>query len=93
VVPVAEIGGSTNIVSIEGKFSEEISMVGKGAGSLPTASALVADLEKISKGFSTKNSPSTKQYRLQPFEEYIFRHTLRITVKDQPGLLVKLVKF
>ena len=47
---VADIGGSTNIVSIEGKFSEEISMVGKGAGSLPTASALVADLEKISKG-------------------------------------------
>ena len=52
---VAEIGGSTNILSIQGKFSEEISMVGKGAGSLPTASALVADLEKISKGFSTKN--------------------------------------
>ena len=84
---VAEIGGSTNIVSIEGKFSEEISMVGKGAGSLPTASALVADLEKISKGFSTKNRPSTKQYRLQPFEEYIFRHTLRITVNDQPGIV------
>lgn len=84
---VAEIGGSTNIVSIEGKFSEEISMVGKGAGSLPTASALVADLEKISKGSVTKNSPSTKQYRLQPFEEYIFRHTLRITVKDQPGIV------
>ena len=84
---VAEIGGSTNIVSIEGKFSEEISMVGKGAGSLPTASALVADLEKISRGFDSKSSPSTKQYRLQPFGEYVFKHTLRITVKDQPGIV------
>jgi homoserine dehydrogenase len=27
------------------------------------------------------------QCRLQPFEEYIFRHTLRITVKDQPGIV------
>ena len=91
---VAKIGGSTNIVSIEGKFSdEEISMVGKGAGSLPTASALVADLEKISKGFNSINRSSTMQYRLQPFEEYIFRHTLRITVKDQPGIVGQMVKF
>jgi homoserine dehydrogenase len=84
---VAEIGGSTNIVSIEGKFSEEITLVGKGAGSLPTASALVADLEKISRGIVTKNDRSTKQYRLQPFDEYVFRHTLRITVKDRPGIV------
>ena len=89
---VAEIGGSTNTVSIQGRFSEEISMVGKGAGSLPTASALVADLEKISRGFRLYSHRSVKQYRLQPFEEYIFRHTLRITVKDKPGIVAQIGK-
>ena len=89
---VAEIGGSTNTVSIQGRFSEEISMVGKGAGSLPTASALVADLEKISRGFRLHSHPLVKQYRLQPFEEYIFRHTLRITVKDKPGIVAQIGK-
>ena len=89
---VAEIGGSTNTISIQGRFSEEISMVGKGAGSLPTASALVADLEKISRGFRFHNRRLAKQYKLQPFDEYIFRHTLRITVKDQPGIVAQIGK-
>ncbi len=89
---VAEIGGSTNIVSIQGRFSEKISMVGRGAGSLPTASALVADLEKISRGFRLYSHRLVKQYRLQPFEEYIFRHTLRITVKDKPGIVAQIGK-
>ena len=60
---VAEIGGSTNIVSIEGKFSEEISMVGKGQ-EFTNSFALVADLEKISKVSAKKWSNNAIDFSL-----------------------------
>ena len=30
-----------------GKYTEDITLIGKGAGSLPTASAIVSDLNKV----------------------------------------------
>ena len=87
---VAEIGGSTNIVTLKGRFSEEISLVGKGAGSLPTGSALVADLQKIARGQKTPPPKNGRSYWLRPFNEYVFRHTLRFTVKDRPGIVGKI---
>ena len=53
---------------------------------------MVADLEKIARGFRLHSHRLVKQYRLQPFEEYIFRHTLRITVKDKPGIVAQIGK-
>ena len=44
---LAKIAGSTNAVTLSGKYADDITLIGKGAGSLPTASAIVSDLNKI----------------------------------------------
>jgi len=44
---LAKITGSTNAVTLSGKYADDITLIGKGAGSLPTASAIVSDLNKF----------------------------------------------
>jgi homoserine dehydrogenase len=87
--PMAGIHGSTNVVTLKGRFSEDITLVGKGAGSLPTASAIVADLYKILGGYESA-SVSGAPVPLRPFEERSFRHTLRFEVWDAPGIVGKI---
>ena len=86
--PISKISGSTNIIALQGRFSDEIAITGKGAGSLPTASAIVADLYKILRSQQkTHVLQEETQYELLPFSEYEFKHTLRFTVKDDLGIV------
>ncbi len=84
--PMANIHGSTNVVSLQGTFSEDITLVGKGAGSLPTASAIVADLNKLTRPFFSNLPEASAHFTLLPFAEQPFRHTLRFEVWDSPGI-------
>jgi homoserine dehydrogenase len=86
---IAEVSGSFNIVSLQGRFSDEIALIGRGAGSLPTASAIVADLYKIAERPSAEGRVPARSLWLRPFSEYVFRHTLRFTVEDRPGIVGK----
>ena len=88
---LAKITGSTNVVSLKGRFSEDITLSGKGAGSLPTASAIVADLCWIAKNPSSQPCPiPANSLHLLPFDDYIFRHTLRFEVLDAPGIVANI---
>ena len=86
--PVAMVAGGTNIVTVSGKFSEDISLIGPGAGSLPTASAIVADIQLAASGQkAVVPAKSTDSVELIPFADLEFRHTLRFEVNDQPGII------
>lgn len=50
------INAELNAIEIEGKYSGNHLFSGKGAGSYPTASALVSDLQAASEGFKYKYS-------------------------------------
>lgn len=86
---IAKVTGSTNIITLVGKHADPISLIGKGAGSLPTASAIVSNLERIwqSPQPATFESETTTKMVLQPFQDYKFKHTLHLKVKDQPGIV------
>ena len=85
---LAKVVGATNIVTVEGKYSDEISLIGQGAGSHPTASAIVADIYKIREiSFSPPLSALDNSFEVLPFSEYMFKHTLRIDINDQPGIV------
>ncbi|MBF0286303.1 MAG: homoserine dehydrogenase [SAR324 cluster bacterium] len=85
---LAKVTGSTNIVAVKGKYSDEISIVGKGAGTLPTASAIVSDIYKTREPVLPPPFRETGiSYQLQPFSEYVFKHTLRFDAYDQPGIV------
>ncbi len=85
---LAKITGSTNVITLHGKHAEDITLIGKGAGSLPTASAIIADLNRIRRHPAPFPPPHTsKRLKLMPFKDYSFRHTLRFEVLDKPGIV------
>jgi homoserine dehydrogenase len=85
---LAKITGSTNIITVSGKYSEEISLIGKGAGSRPTASAIVSDIYKIQDvAFPASPVWLDQPDKILPFSEYVFKHTLRFDIYDQPGIV------
>lgn len=84
---LAKITGSTNIVTVQGAHSDAISLIGQGAGSHPTASAIVADIYKT-QDFPVALKPTeAPDQALAPFSEYLFQHTLRFDINDQPGIV------
>ena len=84
---LAKIAGSTNAVTLSGKYADDITLIGKGAGSLPTASAIVSDLNKIQRHPEPfPPPPSNKKLKIESMDNIQFRHTLRFEVRDQPGI-------
>ena len=62
---------------------------GYGAGMLPTASAIVSDIVRISDNYKDKSFQSELKIELKSFEEIKSKFYLRINIKDEPGNLGK----
>ncbi|MGK5091820.1 homoserine dehydrogenase [Deltaproteobacteria bacterium TL4] len=84
---LSKIQGSTNIITIQERYAQEISLIGPGAGSLPTASAILADIYKIRQTPVPSDEKTPVKSALSPFSEYRFKHTLRFQVRDSPGIV------
>lgn len=91
--PVAQTNGADNIVAIEGDAIGLIRLSGAGAGQMPTASAVVADLIDCATGRAALTFQSLLRARvlpqiaLQPPEELSRRYYLRFMVADRPHVL------
>lgn len=91
--PVALTSGADNIISIEGSALGMLRLAGAGAGQMPTASAVVADIIDYATGRAalTFRSLLRMQQRepipMQPQEELSRRYYLRFTVADRPHVL------
>ena len=84
---LAKVSGSTNAITLSGKYSDDITLIGKGAGSLPTASAIVSDIKKIQNNPNPfPPPPLSRELEIESMEEIKFRHTLRFEVRDHPGI-------
>ncbi|MBT5487133.1 MAG: homoserine dehydrogenase [Deltaproteobacteria bacterium] len=84
---LAKISGSTNAVTFTGKYTEDITLIGKGAGSLPTASAIVSDLNKVQSHPEPFPQPiGSRKLEIESMDNIQFRHTLRFEVRDHPGI-------
>lgn len=90
---VATIDGVLNCVLIVGKALGPCLLVGRGAGDLPTAVSIVADLVDVSRsrregarGLSTR-AIFARPRALLPMSETRSRYYLRLDVDDSPGVL------
>jgi homoserine dehydrogenase len=87
---LASVNGVFNAVYIEGDIVGPVLMYGKGAGMMPTASAVVADCMDIIQdlerpiSYGPDVSPVKK---IKSMEEVESRYYLRITALDKPGVL------
>jgi homoserine dehydrogenase len=96
---LACVNGSFNAISIFGSAVGQVTYYGRGAGMMPTASAVVADIIDVAIG----NSATTfRQLRLQPREktaplivkigDSVSRFYIRVMAKDQPGVFAQIGK-
>lgn len=90
---LANVDGVLNCVLIQGRALGPCVLVGRGAGDLPTAVSVVADLVDVArsriegdKGLSTRAIFAQKR-ELQPLAELRTRYYLRFDVSDSPGVL------
>jgi homoserine dehydrogenase len=91
--PIAQVGGVYNAIQVVGDACQDIMLYGRGAGSLPTGSAVVADIIDISQRILMEPSrklPTLEEHarlRIQPMETIRSLYYLRFMVADQPGVL------
>ncbi|MBO4962484.1 MAG: homoserine dehydrogenase [Clostridia bacterium] len=89
--PLASVNGPFNAVLLNGDMVDDIMLYGRGAGSLPTGSAIVSDIIFAGKSAEHKYSPfentveaGEKTLVNQNFET---RYYLRITTENVAGVL------
>jgi homoserine dehydrogenase len=98
--PIARVGGVYNAIQVTGDAVGDIMLYGRGAGSLPTASAVVGDVIDMARNILTGSVgrvPSCafqvdqrRPLRIRPIEEVSSLYYLRFMVLDRPGVLSQL---
>jgi len=88
---LAQVSGAFNAIWLEGNAVGSLFFHGKGAGSMPTASAIVGDLLTLARGVAPNNTGFTRQLPptacITPPAEAVRRYYVRVMVRDTPGVL------
>lgn len=91
--PLAKVSDVYNAILVEGDFVGKTMFYGRGAGSRPTASAVVSDIVDIAKSISSCKSQSwfwESKEGLRINKNFYSRYYLRFDVPDRPGVLAKI---
>jgi homoserine dehydrogenase len=94
--PLANVSGVLNAIALEGRALGPTLLMGRGAGDMPTAVSVVADVLDVSRarlsgvsGFATRTI-QVKERDLTPMGDVRGRYYLRLQVHDRPGVLARL---
>ena len=96
---LANVGGAFNAVCVIGDAVGPTLFYGQGAGEMPTASAVVADIidaaKSVQQGVSSPISQawladSQAEVSVCPIDDIETRYYLRFVVADRPGVLAKI---
>jgi homoserine dehydrogenase len=93
--PLAQIHGPFNAILLDGDVVGNVWYSGRGAGQLPTASAVTADIIDLAIGraqltFSCLDLwRETSPFELVPLNETSSRYFLRLTVEDRPNVMAE----
>lgn len=95
--PLAKVDGVYNAVELEGDLLGWAMFHGPGAGSAPTASAVVGDIlaiaAAIADGIPAPRAPSfDRNLAIQPMDELETKYYLRLRVQDRPGVMAKITQ-
>jgi homoserine dehydrogenase len=99
---IASVEGAMNAVWVKGDAVGHTMYYGKGAGSEPTASAVIADLVDVTRTFSADpghrvpalafQPESLSDIRILPMADIESAYYLRMRVADEPGVLADVTR-
>jgi homoserine dehydrogenase len=95
--PLAAVSDAFNAVFARGNYVGDVMFYGRGAGQLPTASAIVGDIIDLAMhqrggGSSPRMNFGTQAKTVVPMGEVKTQFYLRLDVKDRPGVLAAIAK-
>ncbi len=96
--PLATINGVFNAIYLVGDALGETMFYGKGAGSLPTGSAVVSDIIQIVRNMESGskgliNSSCYQNFPLKAVDDFTTGYYIRIKVKDEPRVFANVALF
>jgi homoserine dehydrogenase len=94
--PLANVNGVLNAIALEGRALGPCLLSGRGAGDMPTAVSVVADVLDVARarlsgvsGLATRGMQMVAR-PVMPIEEVRGRYYVRFQVHDRPGVLARL---
>lgn len=95
--PIAAVGGVYNAVYVYGEAVGETMFYGAGAGEMPTATSVVADLVAVVKNLKLgvnglKQIVPYKQKKLKTDEQIVYKNFLLLHVDDKAGVLARITQ-
>lgn len=96
--PLSNVHGVYNAVFIHASQAGDLLFYGKGAGELPTASAVMGDILDIAKHIHTNTAPVASapnipgRIPILPINHIVSKYYLRFQVADKPGVLGKIAQ-
>ncbi len=92
--PLAAVNDVFNAIFVRGDAVGELMFYGRGAGSLPTGSAVVADLidavRRLRHGGNGRLQPPEAGLPVKPIEETVSQFYVSLRVVDRPGVLASI---
>jgi homoserine dehydrogenase len=88
--PLAAVRDSFNAVFVEGDAIGELMFLGRGAGGMPTASAVLGDLLDAAHNLTTGGagrSVALRRTAVRPIDDLRAEYYLTLQVADRPGVL------
>jgi homoserine dehydrogenase len=94
--PLASVREAFNAIYVEAEAAGELMFYGRGAGSLPTASAVVGDVIDVSRNLlQTARGARESVHRakpIRPMAEVRTQYYVLLDVDDQPGVLADVAR-
>jgi homoserine dehydrogenase len=94
---LADVGGAFNAIAVMGEALGQSVYIGQGAGMMPTATAVVADIIEVARnrlnGIATRVPPlgmpfdKLRRARVRPLGDLVGPYYLRFQAVDRPGVL------
>jgi homoserine dehydrogenase len=98
--PIAQVEGVYNAIQLVGDAVGDVVLYGRGAGSMPTGSAVVSDVIAIGRNLlksavgrvppASFQQDQRRPLRMKPVEEISSLYYLRFMVVDRPGVLAQI---
>lgn len=91
--PLATVNNEFNAVFAKGNAVDDVMLYGKGAGSMPTASAVVGDLFEIARAYSTGTTEQSTPTAVNDNKHLTFdgegqnMYYVNLIAEDMPGVL------
>ncbi|WP_128895968.1 homoserine dehydrogenase [Longirhabdus pacifica] len=95
--PLASVGGVFNAIYVHGEAVGETMFYGPGAGELPTATSVVADVVSVAKNIKLNVNGRTssmpyKEKKMMDEQDVMSKNFLLLHVQDKAGVLAKITE-